>query len=162
MNERYWRIDQELFGFLITIEDVSRSSINLSAVILLRFNETIDSFTELRVIESSWSFASDKIFCISSLLYLSLELLDFSYDANLDDNSLIISLGTFASDTASLNSEDEEKDLIVDSDVFLLHLGQLAFELALDPKFLPHWHRIITQLSPMDIGKNPRYKRLTD
>ena len=51
---------------------------------------------------------------------------------------MTISSGTFALETASLNSEDEEKDLIVVKDVFLLHLGQLELELALDPKFLPH------------------------
>ena len=56
-------------------------------------------------------------------------------------------------DTASLNSEDEEKDLIVDRDVFLLHLGHLEFELDLDPKFLPHWHLSITQVSPMNLNK---------
>ena len=124
MNERYWRTDQELFEFLRTIEDVSRSSINLSALIFFRSNLIIDSFIELRVIESSGSLARDKILSISSLVNPSLERSEFSYDANLEDSSLTISSGTFASDTASLNSEDEEKDLIVDRDVFLLHLGQ--------------------------------------
>ncbi len=153
MNERYWRTDQELFEFLRTIEDVSRSSINFSELIFLRFNLVIDSFIELRVIESSESLARDKILLISSLVKLSFERSDFSYDASLEDSSLIISSGTFALDTASLNSEDEEKDLIVDKDVFLLHLGQLAFELALEPKFLPHWHLSITQLPPMNLDK---------
>jgi len=153
LNERYWRTDQELFGFLRTIEDVSRSSINLSGLIFSRFNVIIDSFTELRVTESSGSLARDKIFWISSLVSPSLERSDFSYDANLDDSSLIISSGTFALDTASLNSEDEEKDLIVDRDVFLLHLGHLEFELDLDPKFLPHWHLSITQIPPMNLNK---------
>tara|TARA_B100000886_G_scaffold189567_1_gene130405 strand:- start:858 stop:1274 length:417 start_codon:yes stop_codon:yes gene_type:complete len=138
LNERYWRIDQELFELLRTIEDVSRSSINLSAVIFWRFNVIIDSLTELRVIESSGSLARDKILLISSLVKFSLERSLFSYDANLEDSSLTISSGTFALETASLNSEDEEKDLIVVKDVFLLHLGQLELELALDPKFLPH------------------------
>ena len=124
MNERYWRTDQELFEFLRTIEDVSRSSINLSALIFFRSNLIIDSFIELRVIESSGSLARDKILSISSLVNPSLERSEFSYDANLEDSSLTISSGTFASETASLNSEDEEKDLIVDRDVFLLHLGQ--------------------------------------
>jgi len=153
LNERYWRTDQEPFGFLRTIDDVSRSSINRSTLIFLIFNVIIDSFIELIVIESSGSLARAKIFWISSLVNPSLERSDFSYDANLDDSSLIISSGTFALDTASLNSEDEEKDLIVDRDVFLLHLGQIAFELALDPKFLPHWHLSITQLPPMNLEK---------
>ena len=138
MNERYWITDQDVFEFLITIEDVSRSSINLSALIFFMFNLTIDSFRELRVIESSGSLARDKILLMSSLVNPSLERSDFSYDANLEDSSLTISSGTFALETASLNSEDEEKDLIVNKDVFLLHLGQLELELALDPKFLPH------------------------
>ena len=111
---------------------------NLSAVIFLRFNVIIDSFTELRVIESSGSLARDKILLTSSLVNFSLERSEFSYDDNLEDNSFTISSGTFALETASLNSEDEEKDLIVNKDVFLLHLGQLELELALDPKFLPH------------------------
>ena len=111
MNERYWRTDQELFEFLRTIEDVSRSSINLSALIFFRSNLIIDSFIELRVIESSGSLARDKILSISSLVNPSLERSEFSYDANLEDSSLTISSGTFASETASLNSEDEEKDL---------------------------------------------------
>ena len=76
------------------------------------------------MIESSGSLARDKILSISSLVNPSLERSEFSYDANLEDSSLTISSGTFASETASLNSEDEEKDLIVDRDVFLLHLGQ--------------------------------------
>ncbi len=153
MNERYWITDQDVFEFLITIEDVSRSSINLSALIFFMFNLTIDSFKELRVTESSGSLARDKILLMSSLVNPSLERSDFSYNANLEYSSLIISSGTFALDTASLNSEEEEKDLIVDKDVFLLHLGQLAFELALDPKFLPHWHLSITQLPPMKLNK---------
>ena len=111
---------------------------NLSALIFLKFNVIIDSFTELRVIESSGSLARDKILLISSLVNFLLERSEFSYDANLEDSSLTISSGTFALETASLNSEDEEKDLIVVKDVFLLHLGQLELELALDPKFLPH------------------------
>lgn len=90
------------------------------------------------MIESSGSLARDKILLISSLVKFSLERSLFSYDANLEDSSLTISSGTFALETASLNSEDEEKDLIVVKDVFLLHLGQLELELALDPKFLPH------------------------
>ena len=68
----------------------------------------------------------------------------------MNDNSLTISPGTFALETASLSSEVDENIFTVVRDVFPLHFGQLAFELTLDPKFLPHSHLSITQLPCMD------------